>query len=127
MKSPPTGNDADRPPGMEFFRAPLVKFLAVHLAVGIGAGWTVLGLLFWIDVGGMRSLIVNSGDTFVAVAMLAIFFALTFGSLAMGTGIMGLGRGPSAGDNPRREPPRGGGLQRAAVVAKARRKSQRRL
>jgi hypothetical protein len=111
---------------MEFFRAPLVKFLAVHLAVGIGAGWTVLGLMFWIDVGGMRSLIVNSGDAVVAVAMLAIFFALTFGSLAMGTGIMGLGRGPSAEDNPRREPPRGG-LQRAAVVAKSRRKSQRRL
>jgi hypothetical protein len=111
---------------MEFFRAPLVKFLAVHLAVGIGAGWTVLGLMFWIDVGGMRSLIVNSGDTVVAVAMLAIFFALTFGSLAMGTGIMGLGRGPSAEHNPRREPPRGG-LQRAAAVANSPRKSQRRL
>lgn len=107
---------------MEFFREPLVRFLAAHLAVGIGAGWTVLGLLLSIDVAGLRSLIANSGDTVVAVAMLAIFFALTFGSLAMGTGIMSLSRSPSAEDKPRREPPRGR-LRLAAVTARSRRKS----
>ncbi|MFM9844577.1 MAG: hypothetical protein ACKVOI_16570 [Dongiaceae bacterium] len=106
---------------MEFFRAPLVKFLAAHLAVGIGAGWIVLGLLLWIDVAGLRSLIVNSGDSVIALVMLAIFFALTFGSLAMGTGIMGLSRSPPAEDKPRDEPPRGK-LQPVAVTAKSRAK-----
>jgi hypothetical protein len=77
---------------MDFFRSPLVRFLAGHLAVGIAAGWSVLAVLLWLDVAGLRSLIVGSGDGAIAIAMLATFFALTFGSLAMGTGVMSLAR-----------------------------------
>lgn len=70
----------------------LLRFLAGHLVVGVTVGWTLLGLLLALDIGGLWTLISASPEAPVALVMLAIFFAITFGSLAMGSGLMGLGR-----------------------------------
>ena len=35
----------------------LVRFLLLHAAIGIGAGWLLLALLLWTDVNGVGSLI----------------------------------------------------------------------
>jgi hypothetical protein len=78
----------------------LLPFLLAHLLVGVLAGWTVLGLLLWLDVAGLRSLIVGSDSAWLVVSLLAFGFAVTFGSLAMGTGVMGL-----TTPRPPREPP----------------------
>lgn len=65
----------------------LLKFLRLHLCVGVAAGWTFVGLLFWFDVGGIGSLIASSGVAVLATVMLLIVFAITWGSLSMGTAI----------------------------------------
>lgn len=70
----------------------LLSFLLAHLLVGILAGWTVLALLLWFDVAGLWTLIAEAdgGSAWLVLALLAFGFAITFGSLAMGTGVMGL-------------------------------------
>ncbi len=68
----------------------LLRFFAGHLAVGLIAGEGLLLGLLVLDVGGLRSIIWASSDKVVALGLLIVFFAITFGSLAMGTGIMGL-------------------------------------
>jgi hypothetical protein len=68
----------------------LIQFFMGHLIVGLIAGEGVLVGLLWLDVGGLRSMIWASSDRIVALGLLIVFFALTFGSLAMGTGVMGL-------------------------------------
>ncbi len=89
----------------------LLRFLAGHLVVGVTVGWTLLGLLLALDIGGLWTLISASPEAPVALVMLAIFFAITFGSLAMGSGLMGLGRPkPPSGKH-------GGGGHGAAVPA----------
>lgn len=70
----------------------LLYFLAGHLVVGVVAGWTVLAGLLILDVARLRTLIFSSDQGAVALVLLAVFMAITFGSLAMGSGIMGLGR-----------------------------------
>jgi len=72
-------------------RHELLRFLAGHLVVGLAAGWTLLALLLWTDVGGLATLLWESPDWPLLLAMLAFGFAITFGSLAMGTGVMSLG------------------------------------
>ncbi len=66
----------------------LLRFLLVHAAVGIGAGWVVLAGFIATNVFGLRALIFTSPDGGVALALLLLFFALTFGSAGMGIGIM---------------------------------------
>ena len=82
-------------------RSPLLRFLAAHLAVGVFVGWSVLGGLIALDVASLRTLLLRDQHAAVALAMAAIFFAITFGSLAMGAGVMGL-----------RDDDRGGGGRR---------------
>ncbi|MEO1194299.1 MAG: hypothetical protein AAFY02_21285 [Pseudomonadota bacterium] len=69
-------------------RSPLLRFLAHHCLVGMAIGWIILGGLLWSDVGRLGTLIFNSPHWPEAIALLLIFFAITFGSLSMGTGIM---------------------------------------
>lgn len=77
---------------------PLLRFLAGHLAVGVIAGWTVLALLLGFDALGLATLLWASPDWPLLLAMLAFGFAITFGSLAMGTGVMSLGWHHRPGD-----------------------------
>lgn len=78
----------------------LLVFLAKHMIVGLIAGELILGALLFLDVGGLRSLIWSSSDRGLALFMLILFFALTFGSLGMGAGVVGLvGEGGRDRDN----------------------------
>ncbi len=66
----------------------LVRFLLLHAAIGIGAGWLVLALLLWTDVNGVGSLIWASESPALAVGMLAAGFAITFGGAAAAAAVM---------------------------------------
>ncbi len=91
----------------------LLSFLLGHLLVGILAGWSLLGLLLWLDVAGLRTLIQRSGESWLVVGLLLFGFAITFGSLAMGTGVMGLRERPP-------KPTGGGRLIKAPARARRR-------
>jgi hypothetical protein len=96
---------------------PLLGFMATHLAVGVAVGWAALAALLWLDVGGLTGLIAADHSGWVAVLMLMLFFALTFGSAAMGSAIIGL----SHRDREEDTPPRGLRLVLRPVRAAARR------
>jgi hypothetical protein len=66
----------------------LLRFLAINCVIGITAGWTVLAMLIFTNVGGIRTLIADSSKPWVPVLLLAAGFAVTFGSAAMGTAVM---------------------------------------
>ncbi len=66
----------------------LVRFLLLHAAIGIGAGWFLLALLLWTDVNGVGTLIWRSDSAVLAVAMLAAGFAITFGGAAAAGAVM---------------------------------------
>ncbi|MCG8441746.1 MAG: hypothetical protein MI723_08055, partial [Caulobacterales bacterium] len=74
----------------------MLRLLASHLIVGVGAGWTVLFGLLALDTAGLRTLILTSPDGGLAAALLAFFVALTFGGVGMGAGVM-LAAGGSGG------------------------------
>jgi hypothetical protein len=83
-----------------------VSFLAWHCLAGVIAGWTMLGGLLGLDIAGLGALVMAS-DLFPGpLLMLLAAFAITFGALAMGSAIMGLGRsGGPAGRGLRFAPP----------------------
>ncbi len=68
----------------------LIWFFAGHLVVGLIAGEGLLAGLLLTNLGDLRTLIWGSSDKGIALTLLIIFFAITFGSLAMGSGVMGL-------------------------------------
>ena len=75
---------------MKSFEKAALLFLLRHLLAGI-AGAVVLGSgILWFDVARLATLIGNSEYGVVAVIMLYASLMLTFGSLAMGIGIMTL-------------------------------------
>ena len=66
----------------------LVRFLLLHAAIGIGAGWLLLALLLWTNVNGVGALIWTSDSPVLAVGMLAAGFAITFGGAAAAAAVM---------------------------------------
>jgi tetrahydromethanopterin S-methyltransferase subunit E len=70
----------------------LVRFLLLHCAVGCVAGWLFLAALVLLDVGGVATRLFSSAAPAVPLVMLVLMFAVTFGSAAMGTGVMLLSR-----------------------------------
>jgi hypothetical protein len=67
----------------------LIRFLGVNCAIGITAGWTLLVALIVTNTGGLRTLIANEGSP-VPIILLAVGFAVTFGSAAMGAAVMAM-------------------------------------
>lgn len=59
-------------------------FLLKNLCKGILVGWGILFLLFAFDLGGIRTLIFKSNNTIMAIGLLMVGFAITFGNCAMG-------------------------------------------
>jgi hypothetical protein len=94
-------------------RHKLLRFLAGHLAIGVTVGWSVLGALIALDVGSLGTLIARCDSPVIVVAATAMLFAITFGSLAMGAGVMTLGADGH-----------GGGRRLRAVAIIARRAAQ---
>jgi len=86
---------------MSLLRQPLIRLLAVNLAAGMAVALLLLGGLLALNFGGLRELI--RGDGAAAAILLGFGFIVTFGSAAMGSAVMMLGR----------ERKRGGGKARA--------------
>lgn len=70
----------------------LLRFLAIHLVIGVVAGVCFAITLVVTNVAGLGDLIARTGQPVIALFALCFVNALTFGSLAMGAGIMGLPR-----------------------------------
>ncbi len=94
---------AQRPGRFRFLRVPLFRLLAINLAVGVTLATLVVGGLLAIDPGGLRHLIFADASPGTALGLLLFGFVVTFGSAAMGTAIMAMGR--AADDEKRRGPP----------------------
>lgn len=68
----------------------LVRFLAVHMALGVAVGVAVAALFVRLDVAGFKSVLATSDEPLFALSLLYFLFALTFGSLSMGIAVMSL-------------------------------------
>lgn len=85
----------------------LIRFLLWHCAVGAIAGWVLLAGILTFDVGGIGTLVWGAPGGWLALFMMAFFFFITFGSVAMGAAVMTLHRRP---------PPDGGKRQRIPAL-----------
>lgn len=90
--------DLPKPPVVKLDRLDrvprLLRFLGLHLALGLAIGVAFSSLVIMSNVSGIKTLIAESSSPYLAVALLYAMNALTFGSLAMGIGVMTL---PMAG------------------------------
>ena len=73
-------------------RQPLFRLLLINLAVGAAAAVLMLGGLLALNPEGLRDLIFADRSPATALGLLLFGLIITFGSTAMGTAIMGLGR-----------------------------------
>lgn len=69
----------------------LVRFMLVHAAIGFCLAVVFVGALMIADVGGLRTLMIASGQGAVAISMLLFMSGLTFGGAQMGVAVMLLG------------------------------------
>jgi hypothetical protein len=69
---------------------PLLRFMAVHCATGIAIGWSLMLGLVWLDVSGLGTRLAASPDGGLAMTLLAVFFAITFGGAGIGIAVMNL-------------------------------------
>jgi hypothetical protein len=93
-----------------------VRFLIGHCAAGVLAGWATVGGLLWLNTTGLRDLVMTSDLFPLPLVMLLASFGITFGSVAMGSAIMALGRSSDAA-----------GLTRRPLVPTRRRAAPRRI
>ena len=77
---------------VSLLREPLFRLLAINLAIGVTAAALMLGGLLALNPYGLRDLIVADRSPLTALGLLLFGFVVTFGSVAMGTGIMAIGR-----------------------------------
>ncbi|MEM6438494.1 MAG: hypothetical protein AAF763_02185 [Pseudomonadota bacterium] len=66
----------------------LTRFLLHHAANGVAAGWIVMLLLLWLDVGGLGALITGSDQRELVTAMMAGAFGTTFGVVGIVWGVL---------------------------------------
>ena len=98
----------------------LLRFLALHLAIGATVAVVVVAALILTDAHALGRLIMQDRDPVVAIAMLMIGFIITLGSAAMGAAIMGIPSGDSGNTKGRRKQVQGAGepvLARAATTS----------
>ena len=93
---------------MPHIRHPLLRFLAINLAIGISMAMLMVGGLLALNPLNLRHLIFADRDAAAALGLLLFGFLITFGSAAMGTAVMALGAP--------REPGGGGGKPVKAPV-----------
>ncbi len=81
------------------FAVPLFRLLLINLAIGIAAALLMTGGLLLLNPYGLRSLLLSDPSGGIVAVLMLFGFIVTFGSTAMGTAIMAIGRDT---------PPRGG-------------------
>jgi hypothetical protein len=81
------------------FRVKLFRLLAINLAIGIAAALLMMSGLLLLNPYGLRSLILSDPSGATVLVLLLFGFIVTFGSAAMGSAIMAIGRdnGPHGG------------------------------
>lgn len=90
---------------MHLLRQPLIRLLAINLAIGVSVAALMLGGLLALNPGGLRTLIFADRAPVAALGLLLFGLVVTFGSVAMGTAIMALGqRSDDSGQGGKREP-----------------------
>ncbi|TAH65060.1 MAG: hypothetical protein EWM45_16545 [Rhodopseudomonas palustris] len=99
---------------------PLLRLLAINLAVGGLVATLLLGGLLWLNPLRLRDLIFADAAPGTALGLLLFGFVITFGSAAMGTAIMTMTTDRDAGGGGGRRRPVGGALQPAVVPAPSR-------
>ncbi|MDR3437605.1 hypothetical protein [Telmatospirillum sp.] len=67
-----------------------VMFLIRHLLVGVVGALLFGGLVLLLDIAHLRSLAAQSQDGVLTLALFFFGLTITFGSVAMGIGIMSL-------------------------------------
>ena len=82
---------------MSLLGEPLLRLLAINLAIGAAAAVLLLGGLLALNPHGLRDLIAADSSPLTALGLLLFGFVVTFGSVAMGTAIMAIGRGEDGG------------------------------
>ena len=97
--------DRTRPRRFNFLRLPLFRLLAINLAAGTAVAVLFVGRLLALNPGQLRDLILADSSPGTALGLLLFGFVVTFGSTAMGTAIMAMGR-RQVDDEPPRGPPR---------------------
>ena len=70
----------------------IVRHFLVPGAAGSLAGIVCVAALLVGDVGGLAGLIFGTGSAAVALPLLCVGFAVTFGSAAIGASVMAIGR-----------------------------------
>lgn len=71
---------------------PLFKLLRNGLIEGVLVGWLLLALLLLTNVGGFSDKILGTQSSVLAIVLMGLLFAITFGSAAMGIAIMTMPR-----------------------------------
>jgi len=66
----------------------LIRFLAMHAAVGVAVAVLMVGLALAFDVMNLWTLVSASDAGLLAVTVMTVFFAITFGSAQMGFALM---------------------------------------
>lgn len=69
----------------------MILFLLRHLAIGLAGGALVGALLLWHDSYGLWTMIRHSSDQILSIFLLFFGLFVTFGSVGLAVGVMGLG------------------------------------
>jgi hypothetical protein len=77
------------------FAVPLFRLLAINLAIGVAAALLMTGGLLALNPHDLRGLLLSDPSGATVFVLLLFGFVVTFGSTAMGTAIMALGRDTS--------------------------------
>ncbi|MBY0225638.1 MAG: hypothetical protein K2Q28_07525 [Hyphomicrobium sp.] len=78
-----------RPARVYVSRMPhLIRFLGLHMGIGVAIGVIIASVMIMSDLAGLKGLLIETREPFVAILLLYAFNALTFGSVAMGVAVM---------------------------------------
>lgn len=69
----------------------VIGFLLKHLLAGSIGGFVFGALVLWTDMAGLGTMILASPDKYLALGLLFFGLFITFGSIGMAIGVMGLG------------------------------------
>lgn len=79
-----------------------IGFMLKHLLAGSVGGFVLGGLILWYDVAGLATMIFASPAWLLPLGMLFFGLFITFGSIGMAVGVMGLGEERDSDPLPRR-------------------------
>ena len=81
---------SDKTDQQQWRMPPLLRFLGLHLIMGIAIGTAFVSLILLFNIGGLKDLMVDSADPVLPLALLYIFNVFTFSSVSMGIAVMTL-------------------------------------